>query len=284
MLGGDILHGVHQAVVNRQLRKAVFLPHLVDEPDHFQADVHVGGQVRVRVVGPFAVDHRICLGLLRLGVGGGCRGGRLTGCPAPDGQRHTCCVPSIVRDADHGGPGRFHYHDVEPADLLQGNHFRVRGGSGDGGPIGADHHHAPVPDWEGVSFVAADFERRRLDSGAGGGFRRPCRNRRSAQDGPQGHTGERHTDVLPFHLCDPPLNISGRLRPWPSSARRLAPRQAPPPGCAKLRRRSWSGRRSSPGRPCPRAGPVPGPWTVSASHGRSHRRWSRPPPGRGAGG
>ena len=158
VLGGNILHGVHQPVIDWQFRKTVFLADLIDEPHHFLTDFHVGGQVRVRVMGPFAVDNRIAALRSLRGAGAFCRrrgGGRFR---STDGHGHARCVPGVIRDADHGGPGGFHHHDIEAADLLQGNHARIGGDGGDAGPVGTDHHHTPVPDGECISLVTAYFE------------------------------------------------------------------------------------------------------------------------------
>ena len=138
--------------------EAVFLADLIDEPHHFLTDFHVGGQVRVRVMGPFAVDNRIAALRSLRGAGAFCRrrgGGRFR---STDGHGHARCVPGVIRDADHGGPGGFHHHDIEAADLLQGNHARIGGDGGDAGPVGTDHHHTPVPDGECISLVTAYFE------------------------------------------------------------------------------------------------------------------------------
>ena len=86
-LGGAVLGGIHQGLVDLQLRHAVFPAHLVDKTDHLLPDLHVGGQVdSLFWSGRLSVRHE-------------------AGCPAGHGQRELTGLSGAAPGGDRGGSG-----------------------------------------------------------------------------------------------------------------------------------------------------------------------------------
>ena len=126
-LAGDILGGIHEGFVHGKLREAVLPAHLIDEPDHLQTNVHVGGEGLTWIGRRFSGFH---------------------------GQRQAAGSPGFVGDGDFSRPLRLgHGHPIRQ-DPLQGDSLRVAGFGGVLRSGRSDNEAAPFACLQGIALVA----------------------------------------------------------------------------------------------------------------------------------
>ena len=131
---GASLGGVHQGLVDWQLRHPIVLSGLVDEPDHLLPYFHVVSQIGA------------------VHAGGGFR--RSWGCGA-DRQHYSSMLPGAVGSGDFRRPHRLGDGDPEGQHLLHRHRVWVAGGDGVVRTAGADDESAAFSHFQGTALVAA---------------------------------------------------------------------------------------------------------------------------------